>query len=589
MASFNDTVDLERAYLKSITSSVIMARTYLHQGKEEMFTSDPRKVIFELATAAMADSNSILTKKVFEYEIGARVSDNDAADFICEWNMMEALTSFEAPEALLSKLKEANTGRMTLKVSEEVVEMLTNGRIQDAVAHLKREAMMLGGTKEDRPVVNLTDIDARIKIIRDKQQNPQKYQGLKTGLATFDAKTGGLFAGELTLIAGITGLGKSTICRSIAVGLVTLNGAKNVLHIANEEYLEQVQYKYDAVLTGIPYQDFKFANITDEALDRWQKFMQQDMKQAGRGQIFVKEVPAFTDVSLVEQQFRILENRGIPIHAIIIDHLPHVKPIQQAWGENDERAKAATDCKELAKILRVPVITPTQASTDVEKKQMSGKRAGKLDVYGSKGQIHVANTFMIITYKGTDDTQVDLQDYERDVFWLCDAKKNRDGSPFYFMAKHMVKIGRVIEVDDPGKKPAKEAVDAVTAALKAAGEAGKPKVAPAAPTAPVAAPTPPTAIPAVLPVAKTGLRDASMEAMEAIEGDEEDEEEVKPVSAEESGDISAAVNAAIVEAEPETPAIQTAAQLEEKRIEVAATARPQSALERAKLKMKMVK
>lgn len=564
MPSFNDTVDLERAFLKAITSSIIMARTYLHQGKEEMFTSIPRQLIFALASSSLNDSNSILTNKVFEYEIGTRVADNEAADFICEWNLIDGLTSFEAPEALLAKLKEAETGRLALKVSEEVVELLTNGRIQDAVAHLKRESMMLGGAKEDRPVVDLTDIDARMKLIRDKQQNPQKYQGLKTGLKTFDAKTGGLFAGELTLIAGITGLGKSTLCRSIATGLVTLNGAKNVLHIANEEYLEQVQYKYDAVFTGIPYQDFKFAKISEEALDRWQKFMQQDMKASGRGQIFVKEVAAFTDVSLIEQQYRILENRGIPIHCIIIDHLPHVKPIQQAWGENDERAKAATDCKELAKCLRLPVITPTQAATSVEEKSSKGKRAGKLDVYGSKGQIHVANTFMIITYKGTDDTQVDLQDYERDVFWLCDAKKNRDGAPFYFTAKHMVKIGKVLEVEDPSKKPAKDVADEATAAIKTAGLKGKPT---AAPTAPVASP--------VILVPKTGLRDESMAVMEAIEGGIDEEDDTPPVSSQEDGDIAAALKEASTESGnveiPESE-VQTAVEIEAGRIAVAAEA-----------------
>lgn len=574
MASFNDTVDLERAFLRAVTSSIIMARTYMNQGREEMFTTTERQFIFALASNALKDSNSLLTRQVYEYEVGAKIPDSDAASFIGEWNMVEGVASFDAPESLLEKIKEAEVGRQALRVSESVVDLLSNGRVREAVALLKRESMMLGGTKGDRPMVELTDIAARLDLIRDKQKNPQKYCGLKTGLKTFDLKTGGLFPGELTLIAGITGLGKSTFCRSLLTGIVTLNGAKNVLHIANEEYLEQVQYKYDAVLTGIPYQDFKFGSISEEALDRWQKYMQQEMKADGRGQIFVKEVPAFTDVSLIEQQYRILENRGIPIHAILIDHLPHVKPIQQAWGENDEMKKAATDCKELARALRLPVITPTQAATEVEKQSARGQRAGKMSVYGSKGQIHVANTYLIITYKGTDDTQTDREDYERDVFWLCDAKKQRDGPPFYFMAKHHVKIGKVEEIADPSKKlskeAAKEAAKAVEEAEKQAAGTGKVS---AVKTPPAAAQEVPAASPAV-PVPKSGLRDASMEFVEAIEGGGE-EDQAPALSATESQDIGSAIEEVVGDGSATVP---LATKVDAARIARAVQSAPKSTL-----------
>jgi len=574
MASFNDTLDLERAYLKAITSSVIMARTYLHQGREEYFTSTPRQLIFALASLALSESNTLLTRAVYEYEVGSRLSDQDFPSYVGEWNMIDGVTSFDAPEAILGKLKDAETGRNALRLSESVVEMLSKGQIQDAVSFLKREAMLIGGQKEDRPLAELTDFAPRLAMIRDKQQNPMKYMGLKTGFKTFDEQTGGLFPGELTLIAGITGLGKSTMCRSLARGITTLNGAKNVLHVANEEYLEQVQHKYDAVFTGIPYQDFKFAKISDAEIERWQKYMQEDMKAAGRGQIFIKEVAAFTDVSLIEQQYRLLENKGIPIHAIIIDHLPHVKPIQQAWGENDERAKAATDCKELARWLRVPVITPTQAATDVEKKTNQGKRAGKMDVYGSKGQIHVANTFLIITYAGTDDTQVLVPDYLRDVYWLCDAKKNRDGAPFNFNAKHEVKIGRVTENDDQRKKPgtaeAKAVNDAVKDAVKDLGTTVKPTAVPVVP---------------VLPVASTGLRDRSMEFAEAIDGAIEGEDDEAPgISSQEDQEIEKAMKDAEESFKNAPVPPQTAEELEAKRIEQVVEQRPKTTLERLNLK-----
>ncbi|MEN6622945.1 MAG: hypothetical protein ABFD50_15525, partial [Smithella sp.] len=207
--------------------------------------------------------------------------------------------------------------------------------------------------------------------------------------------------------------------------------------------------------------------------------------------------------------------------------------------ENDERAKAAADCKEIARQLRVPVITPTQAATEVEKKTQQGKRASKLDVYGSKGQVHVSNTFMIITYKGTDDTQVDIPDYLRDVYWLCDGKKNRDGAPFYFMAKHMVKTGTVIEIDDPSKKPTqdeKKEIDKIEKDLVAAVDTVIEAKQTSAPVVPVEI--------SPVPELNTGLRDASVEFAEEIEGNTEEDEAIPTSSLEDQ-----AIKEALLETE----------------------------------------
>jgi replicative DNA helicase len=453
MPSFSDTVEIERAFLKHLTSGGMMARLYMHRVSEDMFTSNERKFIYLVAFETLKNSKSVLTRTIFEYEVGAKVAETDSAYYLAEWNLVDGLKVVEHPDALLVKLVQAKIGRKTLSVTEEVVGLLQAGSIEEAVAHLKREAMGLSSMKESRPTVELTDYERRLQSIRDKKLHPEKYLGIKIGFPTFDRHTGGLFSGELTLMAGITGIGKSTICKQICQNIAILNNGKNVLHIANEEYLEQVEHKYDAIYTKVPYLDFKLARISDEEIERWKTMMLHN-KNTDVGRIFIKEVPAFTDVSLIEQAYRELENKGIHIHVIMIDHLPHIVPIEKAWGENDERGKAAADCKELARWLRVPVIVPTQAATEVEDKQTKGRRAGKLDVYGSKAQIHIANTFFIITDKGKDETQVGVDEWNKDVFWLVDVKKNRDGPPFHFRAKHSVRYGGVEEVPDVQRRTA---------------------------------------------------------------------------------------------------------------------------------------
>jgi replicative DNA helicase len=237
----------------------------------------------------------------------------------------------------------------------------------------------------------VTDYSERKQLIEDKKNNPSKYKGILTGFRRFDNFTGGLFKAEMTLIAAITGVGKSTFMKMMEYQIINLpaNGVKNILHITNEENFLQVQTKFDAVYSGIPYMDFKKANITPEQLAHWEKIMQLAADKS-RGQIFVKEIPQFTSVAGIEKTFVELDHRGVNIDAIFVDYCDLMSPVARSFDPNDEQAKIAADLKGLGIALDVPIVTATQAATKVEEKTEAGKPFGKLDVYGSKRKIHSA-------------------------------------------------------------------------------------------------------------------------------------------------------------------------------------------------------
>ena len=467
-ASFDYTVELERALLKILTSNSFVARSHMCQIREEWFTSTERRFIVAVAHREFRDHRIALTKTIFEYQVNSQLPDKDRPFFIGEWNLIENFVSSDTVETLIAKLKDAQIGREVLAMNGNILELLNKGDIRGAVQSAKRGAVRLGTEHDPEPIVEVTDYDRRKAIMLDKQANPEKYAALRTGFPELDNRTGGLYKGELTLIAGLTGVGKSTLCKQIEMNVVRLNHGKNVLHIANEEYMEQVEHKFDATISHVPYRDFKRGTISQNNMEHWEAEMNRWKKY---GRIFIKSIPAFSDVTLVEQAFQELADKGIKIDLIVIDHLPHIMPIQKIWNENDERAKAAADCKELARSLHVPVITPTQAATIVEEKQAKNKATGKMDVYGSKGQVHIANTFILITETGKDPTQTGVDDADRDVLWKVEIKKNRDGPPFFFTVKHSVHYGKIEEVhvlDNKGTKIIPTAGQGAAAALSSA-------------------------------------------------------------------------------------------------------------------------
>lgn len=452
MAGFNDTMELERSILNLLLKGKMLLRQYATKLKPEFFVSKERKLIRELIVRTYQTSKGPLTKDIFDYDVKSRIPDKDAHFYEMEWNLIVGMTVTAEADVIIDRLSKAEKGRQLLDAIEQSADMIEKGRIDEAGHHIKTAMAKMAEHRGSPPVVELTDYRHRLDVIMDKKAHPEKYLGIKTGFKKFDDQTGGLFPGELTLVSGITGLGKSTVLKQIETGIAKCNKDKNVLHICNEEHLLQVETKFDAQVTGIPYKAFKLATITDEEIEKWKKVMEVDLKQPGLGRVFIKEVAAFTDVTVIEEVINELENKGIKIHVVIIDHLPHVKPIEEAWGEYDEQGKAAADCKELARAYHIAVVTATQAATVVEEKQTKGRRAGKMDVYGSKEQVHVSNTSIAITLTGKDETQTDRPEWERDVYWLVDIKKNRDGATFTFNAKHHVRYGFVEEMPDEKKE-----------------------------------------------------------------------------------------------------------------------------------------
>jgi replicative DNA helicase len=469
MSGFNDTMELERSLLHLLVTQKMTLQKIHNKIKEDYFTSKERKFIRDNIVRTFKTSKGLLTQNIFDYEVRSRIDVKDAHFYEMEWSLINGLQGKDEPEVLLERLGKAHVGRQLLDVAESVAEFIEKGKIDEAQRFIKTSLSKISDQKQTPDIVELTDYKHRLEVIQDKKDHPEKYLGIKTGFATFDNATGGLFPGELTLFSAITGVGKSTILKQIETGIIKCNKNKNVLHICNEEHLLQVETKFDAQMSGIPYRDFKLATITDENLEKWKTIMEVDLRQPGIGRIFVKEVPAFTDITLIEEAIRELEAKGIKIDVVIIDHLPHVKPVEQAWGEFDEQGKAATDCKELGRAFHLAVVTATQASTEVEKKQTKGKAAGKMDVYGSKEQVHVANTSIAVTVTGKDDSDLSIPEWERDVYWSVDIKKNRDGACFAFKAVHHVKYGFVEERKEEPKQ--NKAVD--NSLNNAVGEVGK--------------------------------------------------------------------------------------------------------------------
>ena len=459
-----DTMEIERHLLKILTSNKLIARLHIMDVRPEWFTGI-RGTIIEIVQSEFKNTGSLVSQALYEAEVNKRFPDPNSQDSerkrrMTEWTLVRGVHVAENAEALIERLKEREQIGKITDICQKTLDALKSGDPNAAAQILRGESILLNTNDAgEKPLIEVTDVDSIEKRINDKRTDPGKYAGIKTGFTRFDNKTGGLFPAEMTLISAVTGVGKSTLIKQLGVNVAcgrfqpgdptTVYKGRNVLHITNEEHRDQVQEKYNALLAEIDYFGIKNATITDDEYKRWKKHMVAMKAENDLGRIFIKEIPQFTSISEVYRAFYDLQQKGINIGMILLDYLDHMAPNQKAWGENDEQAKKASDFKSMTIDLYVPGVTATQAATIVDARQERGQKFGKMNIYGSKRPIHASNTVMGILMLRDDQDQLRSNGGDRDAleecdkFWSIEIMKNRDGPPFSFEARHVVRTGRV--------------------------------------------------------------------------------------------------------------------------------------------------
>jgi len=448
MAHVFETREIERALLNTFLKNKMVLKAYLDSAEEKWFTSIQRRFILSKIESNYRQGKTVLTQTLFEHEIGKGIEKKKRDSYITEWNIISKLKVKETPLSLILKLKDADLALRVANICEKAVEHIERGDVGVASSVLKQESFLLESNRQEKPFSVLTDIKKRKDLLMDKMKYPSKHMGLKTGFHRFDTMTGGLFPSEMTLFAAVTGVGKSSVMKTIESNLI--KQGKNCLHITNEENQLQVETKFDALISGIPYLGFKWGTISDNDMKKWEKKI-KELKNPSVGKLVIKEIPPYSTVVEVEKTFVELEQIGIPIDVVIIDYMDHLMPVQNSWNEIDEQGRIAMDCKSLAVQLGTSVVTATQAATVVEKKTEKGKAFGKLDVYGAKRKIHESNTFVGIIETGRmleqKKTMGKSRNEECDMKWDVYVLKNRDGAVFKMNAVLRVNTGKVEELD----------------------------------------------------------------------------------------------------------------------------------------------
>lgn len=187
--------------------------------------------------------------------------------------------------------------------------------------------------------------------------------GLPTGFIDIDLATGGLRPPNYIIVAARPGVGKSILCKSMA-----LNIAKNTntyplifsLEMSLEEY-------FDRMLS-------ETATVDHEKISRGNLNM-SDWGLVGKGmnKLFNTNILCCDKSSLSFEEIRLLTQRAMkeyPVSIVFIDHIQLLR-LDYRKGSNKTTLLGDTSIKlkQMAKDLNIPVVALSQLSRECEKRQ----------------------------------------------------------------------------------------------------------------------------------------------------------------------------------------------------------------------------
>jgi replicative DNA helicase len=267
---------------------------------------------------------------------------------------------------------------MKMKEMAEDDEPITD-TVAGAMAAL--DAIAASRSDEHTRPVSLGDAAlSSIERMQDAINNPG-HIGLTSGLHSIDDKTGGFQRGELIVVAGRPGMGKSALATAIAKSQAETG--HNVLMFSLEMSKQDIADRAIAdtvwsVHSPIKYQDIRLGKVVperrQELTDAARAFRELPLEIELQGGLTISQIAA-----RARKKKQNLERQGKTLDVVVVDHLHLIKPSNRYQGNpTQEVTEISNGLKALAKELNVAVIAMAQLNRGVENRD--NKRPGMADL-----------------------------------------------------------------------------------------------------------------------------------------------------------------------------------------------------------------
>lgn len=381
-------LETEKSIIASMLVSPKIIDEYIEDISSEIFYSQKNRTIMEAIQALYSSSKQIDTLTVLNQLKASESVEQAGGDVYLSELMSGVSTTLN-----LSTHIETVQGKFDVR---RIIETC-NSALSDAYAPNVDAVELLGRTESslleiyERSEKGKFEHISKLIVpsldeINKIRQNGGKLE-MPTGFEYADKLTGGHHAGELTILAGRPGMGKTAIMMDLAI-----NSGVPCAVFSLEMPKLQLAQRLQARFSKVPMFVMRNGSITDSQFDSVSKVSTELSKL----QIHIDDTPGLNILVLRSKLRRLIKKHGIKL--VFIDYLQLMNGIiknQETTRKLEDTTKAL---KELTKELNIHIVALAQLNRGLEKRPIGSRRPQLSDLKGS-GSIEQDADVVLFIYR----------------------------------------------------------------------------------------------------------------------------------------------------------------------------------------------
>ncbi len=259
-------------------------------------------------------------------------------------------------------VKERSLRRRLISSCSDIYAYCQDGGLEakDALGRAEQAILEIGEEAIPQGFVSLGD--AIKGTVFDLEERPdQVFSGIATGFIEWDRMTHGLNAGNLVIIAGRPGMGKTSFALNVAQH-VTLKEKRSVGVFSLEMSVQELAMRILCSESKVPLGKLRSGKLSDRD---WES-IHNAARRTSEARLFIDDSASLSLLELTSKARRLKMEKGIDL--VILDYLQLMEAGGRYENRNLEIAAITRGLKQLAKELSIPVMALSQLSRQPERR-----------------------------------------------------------------------------------------------------------------------------------------------------------------------------------------------------------------------------
>jgi replicative DNA helicase len=259
-------------------------------------------------------------------------------------------------------IKERSVRRRLIQASSQIIRDCLDGGLaaQEALGRAEQAILGLGEEAVQRGFVLLSSV-FHSTLEELEERSGSLLTGVPTGFTDLDRISHGLNRGNLIILAGRPGMGKTSFALNISQNVAIREG-KTVGVFSLEMSQQELALRILCSEADISFSKLRGAHLSSK---EWTRVF-QTVRTIGDAPLFIDDSPNPSLLEVASKSRRLKAEKGLAL--VVLDYLQLMQAGGKYENRNLEIAAISRGLKQLAKELEVPVIALSQLSRAPERR-----------------------------------------------------------------------------------------------------------------------------------------------------------------------------------------------------------------------------